>query len=481
MSKVNFSNFKLSEELLKAIEMLNYKVASKVQEKVIPVTLEKKDVIVKSQTGSGKTAAFAIPMIEILDWNENKPQALVLAPTRELAIQVKDDIFNIGRFKRVKVACVYGKSPIRSQIKELKQKTHVVVGTPGRIIDHLERGTLDISMVKHLVLDEADEMLNMGFIEQIEKIIKRLPKKRITTLLSATMPADIKKLCEKYLNDPELIEIEDETLSTEKILQERYLVNNFEKMDLLMDLTVIENPDTCIIFCNTKVMVEEVQRNLQKRGYLVRKIHGGLEQDERTNVMKNFRLGKYRYLVATDVAARGIDVDSISLIINYDIPQDSENYVHRIGRTGRKDKSGKAITLYSKNEKKYLNDIHKLISNEIPLLDRPSDDLVEANKAEFEIKKTSKPEIKEQKGDNLNKEILKLHINAGKKQKMRPTDIVGTLCNLKGMTAGDIGIISVTDLSTFVEILNNKGEDVYEQLQNTPVKGRLRVVSRANA
>lgn len=481
MNTNKFKDYNLSKELIKAIEMLNYETPTKVQNSIIPLILNKKDVIVKSQTGSGKTAAFGIPMIELIDWDENKPQALVLTPTRELALQVKEDIFNIGRFKRIKVSAIYGKSPIRSQIKELKQKMHVVVGTPGRIIDHLVRGTLDISAVKHLVLDEADEMLNMGFVEQIEKVIKRLPKDRMNTLLSATMPSDIEKLCSNYLVNPVLIEIEDKILQSDKIIQERYLVNSFEKMEILEDLTIVENPDTCIIFCNTKIMVEEVQRKLQKIGYLVRKIHGGMEQDERINVMNNFRLGKYRYLVATDVAARGIDIDNISLIINYDIPQDSEYYVHRIGRTGRKDNSGKAITLYSKNEKKFLRDIHSTIAKEIPLLERPSTSLVEEKRIEFDLKKNTKPKAKEKKGAKLDKEILKLHINAGKKTKMRPTDIVGTLCNLEDMTSDDIGIIFITDVSTFVEILNNKGERVYKQLQVTPIKGRLRTVSRANS
>ena len=220
MIKSNFSDYHLSSELLKSISMLNFASPTKVQELVIPAVLEQKDIIVKSQTGSGKTAAFAIPICELIDWDDNKPQALVIVPTRELAIQVKEDIFNIGRFKRVKVAAVYGKSPFYNQEKELKQKTHVVVGTPGRIIDHIDRGTFDTSNIKYLVLDEADEMLNMGFIEQVETIISSLSKERVTMLLSATMPKDIETLCNKYMKEPIHVEIEEKNSTADRICQE---------------------------------------------------------------------------------------------------------------------------------------------------------------------------------------------------------------------------------------------------------------------
>ncbi len=480
MTKVNFSDYHLSSELLKAINMLNFKSPTKVQKQVIPAVIEQKDIIVKSQTGSGKTAAFAIPICHMVDWEENKPQALVLTPTRELAIQVKEDIFNIGRFKRLKVAAIYGKSPFYNQEKELKQKTHVVVGTPGRTIDHLERGTFDISNIKYLVIDEADEMLNMGFIEQIETIIASLPKERVTILLSATMPTDIKNLCDKYMNLPLFVEIEEQTSSTQKIYQERYSVEQKDKMALLRDITIVENPDSCMIFCNTKQRVDEVYFELTKLKYSCQKIHGGMEQQDRLRVMNDFKQGYFRYLVATDVAARGIDIDDITLVINYDIPQESESYVHRIGRTGRVGKEGKAITFISQNEDKFLKDIQRYIGKEIPLKSKPEKETVNGFKQEFVEKINSAPELKETKGAQLNKEIIKLHINAGKKTKMRPVDIVGTLCNIKGMSAADIGIINIVDVSTFVEILNNKGEMVYRELQTTPIKGRIRRVSKVD-
>lgn len=478
MTTSNFNDFKISSEILKAIGMLNFKKPTIVQAKVIPTVLEQKDVIVRSQTGSGKTAAFAIPICQLADWDENKPQALVITPTRELAIQVKEDFFNIGRFKRLKVSAIYGRSPFYNQEKELKQKTHVVVGTPGRIIDHLERGTFDTSEIKYLVIDEADEMLNMGFIEQIEAIIDSLPEERVTMLFSATMPKDIEVLCSKYMKEPEYVEVEEQNPAVERIFQERYTVDERDKIKLLRDITIVENPDSCIIFCNTKQKVDEVYDELAAMKYTCEKIHGGMEQRDRLRVMNDFKQGYFRYLVATDVAARGIDVDNISLVINYDIPQDKESYVHRIGRTGRINREGRAITFVTQDENKYLNDIHEYIGKEIVLKERPGKETVNKLEEEFNKKINTTPEVKETKGAQLSKGIVKLHINAGKKTKMRPVDIVGTLCSIEGMTAEDIGIINIVDVSTFVEILNNKGELVLKELQKKPIKGRLRKVKR---
>ncbi|OVE68264.1 RNA helicase [Clostridium diolis] len=480
MIKANFNDYKLCNELLKAISMLNFKELTKVQEQVIPIALEEKDIVVKSKTGSGKTASYAIPICQLVDWEENKPQALVITPTRELAIQVKEDFFNIGRFKRIKAAAIYGKSPFYDQEKELKQKTHIVVGTPGRIIDHIEKGTFDTSKIKYLIIDEADEMLNMGFVEQIETIIKSIPKERVTMLLSATMPKDIETLCNKYMKEPIHIEIEEQNKSVDNICQERYNVNESNKIELLRDITILENPDSCMIFCNTKQKVDEVYKELAKLQYDCRKIHGGMEQSDRLRVMNNFKLGYFRYLIATDVAARGIDIDNITHVINYDIPEDKESYVHRIGRTGRAGRMGRAITFVTQNESKFVNDIHEYIGKEILLKERPKVETVNNLRDEFYLKMNTRPEIKETKGAKLSKEIMKLHINAGKKTKMRAVDIVGTLCNIEGMTKDDIGIINIVDISTFVEILNNKGELVFQQLQKTPIKGRLRTVSKVD-
>ncbi len=323
-------------------------------------------------------------------------------------------------------------------------------------------------------------MLNMGFVEQIETIIKSIPKERVTMLLSATMPKDIETLCNKYMKEPIHIEIEEQNKSVDNICQERYNVNESHKIDLLRDITILENPDSCMIFCNTKQKVDEVYKELAKLQYDCRKIHGGMEQSDRLRVMNNFKLDYFRYLIATDVAARGIDIDNITHVINYDIPEDKESYVHRIGRTGRAGKMGKAITFVTQNESKFVNDIHEYIGKEILLKERPKVETVNNFRDEFYLKMNTRHEIKETKGAKLSKEIMKLHINAGKKTKMRAVDIVGTLCNIEGMTKDDIGIINIVDISTFVEILNNKGELVFQQLQKTPIKGRLRTVSKVD-
>ena len=480
MTKVNFKDYKLSSEILKAIDILNFKSPTNVQEQVIPVALENKDILVKSQTGSGKTAAFAIPICELVDWNENKPQTLILTPTRELAIQVKEDVFNIGRFKRIKVSALYGKSSFVQQEKELKQKTHVAVGTPGRVIDHIKQGTLLTDNIKYLVIDEADEMLNMGFIEQIEEIISSLPKERVTMLFSATMPEDIDMLSKKYMNDPVKIEIKAKTLTVDRIQQDGYKVEETGKLNLLKDITIIENPDSCVIFCNTQEKVDILCSELNKSKYPCDKIHGGMEQDDRIKVMSNFKKGYFRYLIATDVAARGIDIDNITHVINYDVPKGKENYVHRIGRTGRGGKSGRAITFVTRKDDSRLQEIHEYIGKELTLKRNPSKRLVDDLKQSFETKLRVKPTVKEDKGSKLSEEIIKLHINAGKKTKMRPVDIVGTLCSINGVTADDIGVINVLDVSTFVEVLNNKGEMVLKELQTKSIKGRPRKVTKAD-
>lgn len=480
MNNGKFNEYQLSGELLKAISLLKFNSPTKVQERVIPAILNRKDIIVKSQTGSGKTASFAIPICELLDWDDNKPQVLVLTPTRELAVQVREDVFHIGRFKRIKVAAIYGKHPFHVQEKELKQKTHVVVGTPGRVIDHIERGTLDTSKIKYLVLDEADEMLNMGFSEQIETIITSLPHERVNILLSATIPQDIQGLCSKIMVDPIFVEIEDQNPAAQRIVQERYHVAQTEKLQLLRDLTTVENPDSCMIFCNTRQTVDAVCAELAKLNYSCEKLHGGLEQRDRLSVIEDFKRGFFRYLCATDVAARGLDIEDITLVINYDIPHDRESYVHRIGRTGRLDKLGKAITFVTRNEDQFLKEIHDYIGQEIPLKAGPDEKMVQQLKNNFMVKNSTLPEIKESRGALLSTEILKIHLNAGKKTKMRPADIVGALCSIQGMTAADIGIINIKDVSTFIEILNNKGGLVLRELQSTPIKGRLRKVSKAD-
>lgn len=473
-----FDIFNLDPDIKKALDLLNYKEPTKVQQLVIPEALTKKDLIVKSQTGSGKTASYGIPLCEFVDWEENRPQALVLAPTRELALQIKEDIFHIGRFKRLKVPALYGKASITFQMNELKLKSHIVVGTPGRVFDHIERGTLNTEKLSYLVIDEADEMLKMGFIEQVADILEKLPDNIITMLFSATVSPEIQKLAGKYMKNPVFIEVEAETLTVEKIEQVAYKTKEREKSSLLKDVLTVENPDACIIFCNTQEDVNDVCDGLNHDRFPCKKIHGGMEQKERIRIMEQMKRGSFRYLVATDVAARGIDIENITHVINYNLPKAKENYVHRIGRTARNGKEGKAISFIGERETGYWAMIEDYTGNTIKILTNPDQETVEENREAFLAKIHSRPQLKKEKSHQLDKGITKIHINAGKKTKMRPGDVVGAICGIEGMTAEDIGVIEIQDISTFVEILNQKGDMVVRQLQDKNIKGRLRKVSK---
>ena len=456
-----------------------YDIPTEVQDRVIPSALEKKDLIVKAQTGSGKTAAYAIPICELIEWLENKPQALILTPTRELAVQVKEDFINIGRFKRVKAAAIYGGHPFSVEKAELKQKTHVVVGTPGRVMDHIKKGTITLSKINCLVIDEADRMLDMGFTSQVEAIMKELPGERMTMLFSATMSDEVKSISSNYMRDPVNIDVSETSIMTADINHFLYSTNEEDKFELLTDVMIIEKPDSCIIFCSTKDLVDMVYDRLNDLGYPCNKIHGGMEQDHRLSAMKRFKRGEYRYLIATDVAARGIDIENISLVINYDIPLDEENYVHRTGRTGRAGQKGKAISFVVPAQTSYLHDIEKLIGFQIQELAKPAKEEVSLQKPSFDEKMNTAPQIKKMKSDQLNEEIMKLRFNGGKKKKFRATNFVGVISNLEGVKAEDIGIITIQDTLTYIEILNGKGPLVLEAMKNRKISGKLLKVTKA--
>jgi len=477
---MKFEEFNISEEILKAINNLGYKNPSDVQAAAIPIALEGNDIIVKSQTGSGKTAAFAIPLCESADIEETEPQALVLTPTRELALQVSQDITNIGRYKKIRAIAVFGKQPIEMQKKQLKQRVHVVVGTPGRTLDHIERGSIKLDKVKYLILDEADEMLSMGFIEQVEEVIKAVPKNRVTMLFSATIPESIEAICKKYMINPIKIEINPEKLTVDKIDQVCYEVEEDKKFSVLKKILYIENPDSCIVFCRTKENVDSITVQMKNRYYSCIKIHGGMLQNDRLDAMERFKRGEFRFLVATDVAARGIDVENITHIINYDLPLEIGNYVHRIGRTGRAGKKGKAITFNTHYENKFLKAIEEYIDMEIPKGVIPSKEESELYKDAFYEKHDAKPVIKKSKASNFSKDIMKLYISAGKKKKIRNVDIVGTICNIKNVTADDIGIINIQDHFSNVDIMNGKGMLVLEELKKSTIKGKTIRVEKAN-
>lgn len=479
MDKSYFKDYILSKEILRAIKGLGYHHPTEVQQRVIPLALEKRDLLVRSQTGSGKTASYGIPICEMVDWFENKPQVLILTPTRELAVQVREDISNIGRLKRIKAIALYGRHPISLQKTELKQKNHVVVGTPGRVFDHIERGSLVLSKIKCLVIDEADEMLNMGFIDQVEAIIKELPKGRMTMIFSATFPGEIKCLSTKFMNEPIDIEIQSTGITVDKIEHYQYSTKENDKLSLLLGVTTVENPDSCIIFCETKVRVDSICDELKGLGYPCNKIHGGMEQKDRLRVMNEFKRGIFRYLIATDLAARGIDIDNISLIINYDIPLKKEGYVHRTGRTGRAGSEGKAITFVTERQDRFMKEITEYIAFEIPVMSNPSKEEVDNNKAAFQAKLVEKPTLKKPKNEELNKHIMTLYFNGGKKKKLRATNFVGVISNIEGVTAEDIGIITIAETHTHVDILNNKGPMVLRALKGITICGKKLKVSKS--
>lgn len=479
MGNISFENYQLSDEIKRALSVLKYENPTEVQDKVIPLALEDHDLVVKSQTGSGKTASFGIPICEMVKWEEKKPQALILTPTRELAAQVREDITNIGRFKRIKAMAVYGKEPFAKQKEELKQKTHVVVGTPGRVMDHIERGTLVLDEIKYLVIDETDEMLNMGFIDEVEAIMKELPTNRVTMVFSATLPKDVEGLCHKYMKDPVNIEIASNEVTTSTIDHYKIEVKQEEKLSLLKDVTVIENPDSCIIFCNTKEHVDTVFSELERANYSCEKIHGGLEQEDRFAVMDGFKMGNFRYLVATDVAARGIDVDNVTLVVNYDIPMERESYVHRSGRTGRAGKKGKAISFTTPYEGKFLKAIQNYIGFELTEMEPPTKQAVASGQAAFDEKISGRRVVKNNKTARINQDIIKLHFNGGKKKKIRPVDFVGTIAKIPGVTVDDIGIITIHDNMSYVDILNGKGSLVLQAMENATIKGKKMKVSKA--
>lgn len=472
MTRLDFKDFKLSKDILTSIERLGYKEPSEVQAKVIPLILKNNDVIAKSQTGTGKTAAFSIPICENIELEEREPQALVICPTRELAIQIKDDFINIGRFKRLSCTAVFGKEPIHTQINRLKQRVHVVAGTPGRIIDLIDRDALKLKNIRYLVIDEADEMLNMGFIDQVKSIINKIPKKRSTLLFSATISEKITDLCNRYMVNPVFIDIKSENPVTNRIKQLYYETDYHNKFDLLNKIMYTERPESAMIFCSTKKNVEDLTLKLQDRAYSCRALHGGMLQADRINTIKSFKKGEFNFLVCTDIAARGIDIDNITHIINYDIPMEKESYIHRMGRTGRAGGSGTCITFVTPRDYRFLKSIEEHFNIIIEKGEEISEE--EAKKGKLLFKKASKsaPIIKEDKNEKLSKNITKIYLSAGKKKKIRPGDIAGAISSIDGVNSEDVGIIDIQDNFSYVEILSGKGNLVLEALKNKTIKGK---------
>lgn len=357
---MKFGELGLSKNLLRAIQKSGYEEATPIQEQTIPLVLAGQDVIGQAQTGTGKTAAFGLPLLEHVDLDNPAIQAIIISPTRELAIQTQEELFRLGRDKHVKVQVVYGGADIRRQIKALKQHPQILVGTPGRLRDHLNRQTVQLDHVQTLVLDEADEMLNMGFLDDIEAIIKETPATRQTLLFSATMPPAIKKIGVQFMQDPQTVKIAAKELTTDLVDQYYIRAKDYEKFDIMTRLIDVQDPDLTIVFGRTKRRVDELSRGLLARGYNAAGIHGDLTQERRTKIMKRFKAGELDILVATDVAARGLDISGVTHVYNYDIPSDPDSYVHRIGRTGRAGHHGVSLTFVTPNEMDYLHEIEKL-------------------------------------------------------------------------------------------------------------------------
>lgn len=357
---MKFTDLDLSAEILSAVEKAGFVEPSPIQEMTIPLALAGKDVIGQAQTGTGKTAAFGLPTLNKIHTEDNTIQALIIAPTRELAVQCQEELFRFGRDKGVKVRSVYGGSSIEKQIKALRSGAHIVVGTPGRLLDLIKRKALKLADIETLILDEADEMLNMGFLEDIESIISLVPESRQTLLFSATMPEPIKRIGVTFMKEPEHVKIAAKELTTELVNQYYIRVREQEKFDTMTRLMDVDQPELAIVFGRTKRRVDELTRGLKLRGYRAEGIHGDLDQGKRLRVLRDFKNDALDILVATDVAARGLDISGVTHVYNYDIPQDPESYVHRIGRTGRAGKHGQSITFVSPNEMGYLSIIENL-------------------------------------------------------------------------------------------------------------------------
>ena len=370
---LKFRELGLAQELLTAVERSGFEEATPIQEETIPLALEGKDVIGQAQTGTGKTAAFGLPMLNKIDTQNRSLQGLVIAPTRELAIQTQEELYRLGRDKKIRVQAVYGGADIGRQIRGMKENPHIVVGTPGRLLDHINRRTLKLETVETLVLDEADEMLNMGFLEDIEKIISKVPSERQTLLFSATMPAAIKNIGVKFMNDPHHVKIKAKEMTADLIDQYYVRSKDFEKFDIMTRLLDVQTPELTIVFGRTKRRVDELARGLEARGYKAEGIHGDLSQQKRMSVLRSFKGGNLDILVATDVAARGLDISGVTHVYNYDIPQDPESYVHRIGRTGRAGKGGMSVTFVTPNEMGYLHVIEELTKKRMTPLRPPSE------------------------------------------------------------------------------------------------------------
>ncbi|WP_445490576.1 DEAD/DEAH box helicase [Niallia sp. 03133] len=371
---VKFQELGISAATMKSLKRMGFEEATPIQAETIPLSLQNKDLIGQAQTGTGKTAAFGVPLVDKIDVANDVIQGIIIAPTRELAIQVSEELYKIGFGKRTRVLSIFGGQDINRQIRALKKNPHIIVGTPGRILDHINRKTLHLDHVQTVILDEADEMLNMGFIDDIESILSKIPVERQTLLFSATMPAPIRRMAERFMKEPQVVKVKAKEMTVSLIDQYYIETQEKTKFDILTRLLDIQAPELAIIFGRTKRRVDELSEALNLRGYTAEGIHGDLSQAKRMSVLRKFKEGTIDVLVATDVAARGLDISGVTHVYNFDIPQDPESYVHRIGRTGRAGKEGVAITFITYRERSYLQVVEKTTKRKMEKMIPPTVD-----------------------------------------------------------------------------------------------------------
>lgn len=526
MEPIKFSSFNCSEAILKAVKDMGFEEATPIQAQSIPFILEGKDVIGQAQTGTGKTASFGIPLLEKIDPRNKQPQALVLCPTRELAIQVSEEIGRLGKYIRgIKSVPIYGGQPIDRQIRVLRSGAQIVIGTPGRVIDHLNRGTLKLHDIQFLVLDEADEMLNMGFVEDIEEILKTVPEARQTVLFSATMPKAILDITNRYQKNPELVKVVHKELTSTNVEQYYLEVHSRDRVEVLSRLLDMYQPKLSLAFCNTKKKVDEVTAQLQTRGFSCDKIHGDMKQQQRDAVMERFRSGAIELLIATDVAARGLDITGVESVFNVDVPQDEEYYVHRIGRTGRAGKDGMSFTFVSGKEFLLMKDVMRYTAKKIQRHEIPSiadieeikaKELVEKMKLEAEsggLEKyyailesmaeegmTSleaaailmKMELERYKVESSNlceitgfgdtgagNGMVRLFINVGKNINLEPRDVIKWITSETTVAGEKVGNIDIYENFSFVEVPEDRANEVFEILKNAKLKGKRVRIDKA--
>lgn len=523
MEHLRFEDMNISNEICRAVLDMGFEEATPIQSQAIPVILEGKDIIGQSQTGTGKTAAFGIPLLERINPEDRRLQALILCPTRELAIQVSEEFRKLLKYKdNIRVLPIYGGQPIDRQIAALRKGTQVVIGTPGRVMDHMRRRTIKAETVQMMVLDEADEMLDMGFREDIETILVKIPKEHQTLLFSATLSPEILDITKRFQKNPEFIKIVRKELTVPNIEQYYFDVKEKTKLDALCRIIDVYDPKLAMVFCNTKKRVDDLVEMLQGRGYFAEGLHGDLKQAQRDKVMQKFRNGTIEILVATDVAARGIDVDDIDVVFNYDVPQDEEYYVHRIGRTGRAGKAGKAFTFCVGKEIYKLRDIMRYTKTKIQQQKLPTLSDVEEMKTNIYLEKIKgiieeghltkyihlvdrlmeedytsidiaaallKDHLSDVNADDIDalddinlggtelyggegEKMVRLFINAGKKSKIRAKDIVGAIANEAGIPGKTLGEIAIFDEYTFVDVPNEFVRDILHGMKHAKIKGK---------